>query len=154
VPLYAEVAAKVKDAMNKVRTYLVGGAVRDKIMGYPFNEKDWVVTGSTVKDMLNSGFQQVGKDFPVFLHPKTKEEYALARTERKSGHGYHGFDVHAEPSVTLEQDLSRRDLTSMPLQKMRTVNLSIHLMVRRILRKKYYNMYRLLLPRIHCAFYV
>jgi len=111
VPLYAEVAAKVKDAMNKVRTYLVGGAVRDKIMGYPFNEKDWVVTGSTVKDMLNSGFQQVGKDFPVFLHPKTKEEYALARTERKSGHGYHGFDVHAEPSVTLEQDLSRRDLT-------------------------------------------
>ena len=94
--------------MNK---YLVGGAVRDKLLKYPFNERDWVVTGATVKEMLDLGYQQVGKDFPVFLHPKTKEEYALARIERKSGHGYHGFDIEAAPSVTLEQDLSRRDLT-------------------------------------------
>ncbi len=94
-----------------MKTYLVGGAVRDKLLNYPFIEKDWVVTGSSVQQMLALGFQQVGKDFPVFLHPQTKEEHALARTERKSGHGYHGFEVHTEPSVTLEQDLSRRDLT-------------------------------------------
>ena len=96
---------------NKAKTYLVGGAVRDELLDYPFHEKDWVVTGSSVNEMLKQGFQQVGKDFPVFLHPKTKEEYALARTERKSAPGYHGFDIHADPSVTLEQDLSRRDLT-------------------------------------------
>lgn len=94
-----------------MKKYLVGGAVRDKLLKYPFSERDWVVTGATVEEMLALGYQQVGKDFPVFLHPKTKEEYALARTERKSGHGYHGFQVYAEPSVTLEQDLSRRDLT-------------------------------------------
>jgi len=94
-----------------MKTYLVGGAVRDKLLDYPFIEKDWVVTGSSVQQMIALGFQQVGKDFPVFLHPQTKEEHALARTERKSGHGYHGFEVQAEPSVTLEQDLSRRDLT-------------------------------------------
>lgn len=97
--------------VNSVKTYLVGGAVRDELLGYPFSEKDWVVTGSSVSEMLKQGFQQVGKDFPVFLHPQTKDEHALARTERKSAPGYHGFDVHADPSVTLEQDLSRRDLT-------------------------------------------
>jgi len=97
--------------MSKIKYYLVGGAVRDGLLNYPSTEKDWVVTGAREKDMLNDGFNKVGKDFPVFLHPITKEEYALARTERKSGHGYHGFDVHAEPSVTLEEDLSRRDLT-------------------------------------------
>ncbi len=94
-----------------MKIYLVGGAVRDKLLDYPFSEKDWVVTGASDKEMLELGYQQVGKDFPVFLHPTSKEEYALARTERKSGHGYHGFEVHSDPSVTLEDDLSRRDLT-------------------------------------------
>ncbi len=94
-----------------MKTYLVGGAVRDEILGYPFKEKDWVVVGATVDDMLTAGYQQVGKDFPVFLHPNTKEEHALARTERKTAAGYKGFEVHASPEVTLEQDLIRRDLT-------------------------------------------
>jgi len=94
-----------------MKTYLVGGAVRDEILGYPFTEKDWVVVGATVDDMLAAGYQQVGKDFPVFLHPKTKEEYALARTERKTAAGYKGFEVHASPDVTLEEDLIRRDLS-------------------------------------------
>ena len=91
--------------------FRVGGAVRDALLGYPHHETDWVVVGSTPEDMISDGFTQVGRDFPVFLHPNTKEEYALARTERKSGHGYHGFVVHADPSVTLEEDLERRDLT-------------------------------------------
>ncbi len=94
-----------------MKTYLVGGAVRDEILGYPFKEKDWVVVGATVDDMISAGYQQVGKDFPVFLHPKTKEEHALARTERKTAAGYKGFEVHASPDVTLEDDLIRRDLT-------------------------------------------
>lgn len=94
-----------------MKTYLVGGAVRDELLGYPFKERDWVVVGATVDDMLATGFQQVGKDFPVFLHPETKEEYALARTERKTAAGYRGFEVHASPDVTLEDDLVRRDLT-------------------------------------------
>jgi len=94
-----------------MKTYLVGGAVRDEILGYPFKEKDWVVVGATVDDMISAGYQQVGKDFPVFLHPETKEEYALARTERKTAAGYRGFEVHASPDVTLEEDLIRRDLT-------------------------------------------
>lgn len=94
-----------------MKIYLVGGAVRDELLGYPFTEKDWVVVGATVDDMLAAGFQQVGKDFPVFLHPKTKEEHALARTERKTAAGYKGFAVHASPDVTLEEDLVRRDLT-------------------------------------------
>ena len=94
-----------------MKTYRVGGAVRDTLLGYPFVETDWVVVGSTPEQMLAEGFTQVGRDFPVFLHPDSKEEYALARTERKSGPGYHGFVVHADPSVTLEEDLERRDLT-------------------------------------------
>lgn len=94
-----------------MKIYLVGGAVRDEILGYPFKEKDWVVVGATVDDMLTAGYQQVGKDFPVFLHPKTKEEHALARTERKTAAGYKGFAIHASPDVTLEEDLIRRDLT-------------------------------------------
>ena len=94
-----------------MKTYLVGGAVRDELLDYPFHEKDWVVVGATVEDMLAQGYQQVGKDFPVFLHPQTKDEYALARTERKTAPGYKGFAVHASPEVTLEQDLERRDLT-------------------------------------------
>lgn len=94
-----------------MKTYLVGGAVRDQLLGYPFHERDWVVVGATAEQMLDQGFQQVGKDFPVFLHPKTREEHALARTERKSGKGYTGFVCHSTPNVTLEEDLLRRDLT-------------------------------------------
>lgn len=94
-----------------MRTYLVGGAVRDKLLGRPVVDRDHVVVGARPEDMLSRGYRPVGKDFPVFLHPETSEEYALARTERKSGRGYHGFVVHADPGVTLEQDLARRDLT-------------------------------------------
>ena len=94
-----------------METYRVGGAVRDTLLGHPFSETDWVVVGSTPEAMTALGYTQVGRDFPVFLHPDTKEEYALARTERKSGPGYRGFVVHADPSVTLKQDLERRDLT-------------------------------------------
>jgi tRNA nucleotidyltransferase (CCA-adding enzyme) len=91
--------------------YLVGGAVRDTLLNYPVTERDWVVVGELPETLLQQGYQQVGKDFPVFLHPKTKEEYALARTERKRGHGYTGFAVDCDPSVSLEEDLKRRDLT-------------------------------------------
>jgi len=91
--------------------YLVGGAVRDKLLGLPVGERDWVVVGATPQQMLDLGYKQVGRDFPVFLHPETREEYALARTERKTGHGYKGFEFHADPGVTLEADLKRRDLT-------------------------------------------
>jgi tRNA nucleotidyltransferase (CCA-adding enzyme) len=94
-----------------MEVYLVGGAVRDQLLGLPVAERDWVVIGETPQGMLNQGFRQVGRDFPVFLHPDTGEEYALARTERKSGTGHHGFEVHSDPSVTLEEDLRRRDLT-------------------------------------------
>ena len=97
--------------LKTMKTYLVGGAVRDALMGLPMRERDWVVTGQTPEALLAQGFVQVGRDFPVFLHPDTKEEYALARTERKTGPGYGGFAVHAGTEVTLEQDLSRRDLT-------------------------------------------
>lgn len=91
--------------------YLVGGAVRDDLLGIPYREKDWVVVGSTPEALLEKGYRQVGASFPVFLHPSTREEYALARTERKQGHGYHGFSVDFHPGVTLEDDLARRDLT-------------------------------------------
>lgn len=94
-----------------MQTYLVGGAVRDQLLNYPYHERDWVVVGATPKDLLDRGYQQVGKDFPVFLHPQSKEEYALARKERKSGQGYHGFICDFGPEVTLEEDLQRRDLT-------------------------------------------
>ena len=91
--------------------FIVGGAVRDQLLGRPVSDRDWVVVGATPEQMAAQGFQPVGKDFPVFLHPQTHEEYALARTERKHGRGYKGFTVHAAPDVTLEQDLARRDLT-------------------------------------------
>ncbi|MFA5984725.1 MAG: multifunctional CCA addition/repair protein [Methylococcaceae bacterium] len=94
-----------------MRTYLVGGAVRDSLLGLPVKEKDWVVLGETPETLQKMGFLSVGKDFPVFLHPITKEEYALARTERKTAPGYKGFAIHSSPDVTLEQDLIRRDLT-------------------------------------------
>ncbi|MDI3453432.1 multifunctional CCA addition/repair protein [Acinetobacter sp. V89_4] len=94
-----------------MQVYLVGGAVRDSLLGHPYQEKDYVVVGATPEHMLAQGFQPVGKDFPVFLHPETKEEYALARTERKSGKGYHGFQFFTDTTVSLEEDLIRRDLT-------------------------------------------
>lgn len=94
-----------------MQVYLVGGAVRDQLLGHPYHEKDYVVVGATPEQLLAQGFQPVGKDFPVFLHPETKDEYALARTERKSGQGYHGFEFYTDSTVTLEQDLIRRDLT-------------------------------------------
>ncbi|MGB3916203.1 MAG: multifunctional CCA addition/repair protein, partial [Thiothrix litoralis] len=97
--------------MNEIKTYLVGGAVRDPLLGLSLKDRDWVVTGATPADLLQQGFKPVGNDFPVFLHPKTGEEYALARTERKTAKGYHGFQFHAATDVTLEQDLARRDLT-------------------------------------------
>jgi tRNA nucleotidyltransferase (CCA-adding enzyme) len=106
-----------------MKTFLVGGAVRDELLGYPHKEKDWVVVGATAEEMLAAGFQQVGKDFPVFLHPQTKEEYALARTERKTAPGYKGFTVHATPDVTLEEDLLRRDLTINAIAKDESGNL-------------------------------
>ena len=94
-----------------MQVYLVGGAVRDHLLGHPYHEKDYVVVGATPEQLLAEGYQPVGKDFPVFLHPKTKEEYALARTERKSGVGYHGFQFFTDTTVKLEEDLIRRDLT-------------------------------------------
>jgi tRNA nucleotidyltransferase (CCA-adding enzyme) len=94
-----------------VKFYIVGGAVRDELLGLPVKDRDWVVVGATPDEMVQQGFKPVGKDFPVFLHPRTHEEYALARTERKSGKGYKGFTVYASPEVTLEEDLRRRDLT-------------------------------------------
>ena len=94
-----------------MQVYLVGGAVRDALLGLPVKDRDWVVVGATPEALCGQGFVPVGKDFPVFLHPQTHEEYALARTERKTAPGYHGFAVHAAPDVTLEEDLARRDLT-------------------------------------------
>ena len=94
-----------------MQIYMVGGAVRDRLLGLPVQDHDWVVVGTTPEEMVERGFVPVGRDFPVFLHPETHEEYALARTERKNGRGYRGFTVHASPQVTLEEDLARRDLT-------------------------------------------
>ena len=91
--------------------YLVGGAVRDKRLGLPVRERDWVVVGATPQELLSQGYKPVGRDFPVFLHPVSKEEYALARTERKTGPGYTGFETCSDPTITLEEDLRRRDLT-------------------------------------------
>jgi tRNA nucleotidyltransferase (CCA-adding enzyme) len=94
-----------------MEVYEVGGAVRDALLGEPVNDRDWVVVGATPQAMIDAGYRPVGRDFPVFLHPTTHEEYALARTERKQAPGYHGFSFHAAPDVTLEEDLARRDLT-------------------------------------------
>jgi tRNA nucleotidyltransferase (CCA-adding enzyme) len=94
-----------------MKVYAVGGCVRDRLLGAPVADRDWVVVGATPQEMIAAGFRPVGRDFPVFLHPRTHEEYALARTERKTAPGYHGFVFHAAPDVTLEEDLARRDLT-------------------------------------------
>jgi len=104
--------ASQRDSLAEMmQTYIVGGAVRDELLGFAVKDKDYVVVGSTPEAMLAAGFKPVGKDFPVFLHPSTRDEYALARTERKTAKGYKGFTIHASPEVTLEQDLARRDLT-------------------------------------------
>src|SRR6218665_3328668 len=94
-----------------MQIYMVGGAVRDRLLGRPVHDRDWVVVGATPEQMRAQVYLPVGRDFPVFLHPATREEYALARTERKSGRGYRGFVVHSAPEVTLPEDRSRRDLT-------------------------------------------
>ncbi|MGL4900817.1 MAG: multifunctional CCA addition/repair protein, partial [Shewanella sp.] len=94
-----------------MKIYLVGGAVRDALLKLPIKDKDYMVVGATPAQMLQLGYRQVGKDFPVFIHPTTQQEYALARTERKTGLGYGGFSCYASPDITLEQDLLRRDLT-------------------------------------------
>src|SRR6185503_10256552 len=104
-------AALESQALGGVEIYVVGGAVRDELLGLPVQDRDFVVVGATPEEMVAAGFKPVGKDFPVFLHPKTHEEHALARTERKSGRGYKGFTVYSAPDVTLEDDLARRDLT-------------------------------------------
>ncbi len=101
----------MKNPEQQLECYLVGGAVRDRLLGNAVKDRDWVVVGATPQQMLDLGFKAVGKDFPVFLHPHTHEEYALARTERKTGPGYGGFSFNTDPSVTLRQDLARRDLT-------------------------------------------
>src|SRR5210317_865921 len=95
--------------MSKV--YRVGGCVRDRLLELPVKDIDWVVTGATSEQMLAEGYMPVGKDFPVFLHPQTKQEYALARSERKTARGYHGFEFDTDPNITIEEDLARRDLT-------------------------------------------
>jgi len=100
---------KLQTCLMKI--YCVGGAVRDELLGLPVKDRDYVVVGATPEEMVSQGYKPVGKDFPVFLHPRTHEEYALARTERKTARGYHGFEFRAAPDVTLEQDLARRDLT-------------------------------------------
>ncbi|HEY9459632.1 MAG TPA: tRNA CCA-pyrophosphorylase, partial [Paralcaligenes sp.] len=107
----ADKSALTDPATDGLQVYIVGGAVRDELLGLPAGDRDWVVVGTTPEAMAERGFVPVGGDFPVFLHPRTKEEYALARTERKSGRGYKGFTFHTGADVTLEDDLKRRDLT-------------------------------------------
>ena len=107
----------MSDPALPLTVYLVGGAVRDEIMGRSIKDRDWLVVGSTPREMVRLGFRPLGRNFPVFLHPETREEYALARTERKISRGYHGFEFNSDPGITLEQDLSRRDLTMNAMAK-------------------------------------
>ena len=100
-----------------MKVYKVGGAVRDELLGISPKERDWCVVGTTPDKLITQGYKRVGKDFPVFLHPKTKEEFALARKERKSGRGYHGFEFDISENISLEEDLLRRDLTINPIAK-------------------------------------
>src|SRR6185436_7916853 len=110
-PAHATRASAIRPDASPMQTYLVGGSVRDELLGLAVQDRDYVVVGADPQEMLRLGFKPVGADFPVFLHPQTHAEYALARTERKTGPGYKGFAFHAAPDVTLEQDLARRDLT-------------------------------------------
>ena len=136
-----------------MQVYLVGGAVRDHLLGHPYHEKDYVVVGATPEQLLADGFQPVGKDFPVFLHPKTKEEYALARTERKSGVGYHGFQFHTDKTVKLEEDLIRRDLTINAMAMDENGNIYDPYGGQNDLTKKFFVMSQMLLLKIHSVFY-
>jgi len=104
-------AIEAEDRIIGMKVYLVGGAVRDELLGIPVTERDWCVVGATPAELESRGYRPVGRHFPVFLHPETGEEYALARTERKTGSGYHGFEFHTDPGVTIDEDLGRRDLT-------------------------------------------
>jgi tRNA nucleotidyltransferase (CCA-adding enzyme) len=108
---FRAVVGRLSATLKDMKVYLVGGAVRDELLGLEVQERDWVVVGASPQHLLDQGYKAVGKDFPVFLHPQTGEEYALARTERKTGRGYYGFEAHFAPDVTLEDDLRRRDLT-------------------------------------------
>lgn len=135
-----------------MKIYLVGGAVRDALLGLPVKDKDWVVVGATPQEMLDAGYQQVGRDFPVFLHPQTHEEYALARTERKSGSGYTGFTCYAAPDVTLEADLQRRDLTINALARDDDGQIIDPYHGRRDLRRVYCDMSLPRLAKIPCAY--
>nr|VUD23135.1 tRNA nucleotidyltransferase [Salmonella sp. NCTC 7297] len=135
-----------------MKIYLVGGAVRDALLGLPVKDKDWVVVGATPQEMLDAGYQQVGRDFPVFLHPQTHEEYALARTERKSGSGYTGFTCYAAPDVTLEADLQRRDLTINALARDDDGRLSTLTTGAGIWRRVYCAMSLPRLAKIPCAY--
>ena len=136
-----------------MQTYLVGGAVRDTLLGLPITDQDWVVVGTTPTAMLELGYEQIGSDFPVFLHPRTKQEYALARTERKSGHGYTGFTCYAAADVTLEQDLLRRDLTINAIAKINRDNSSTLIMVNMISNIRSYVTFHPHLAKIHCEYY-
>ena len=106
-----QLVAQVDPLLKGLQCYVVGGAVRDTLLGLPVGDRDWVVVGASPEQLAQRGFIPVGGDFPVFLHPRTKEEFALARTERKSGRGYQGFTFYTGPDVSLADDLSRRDLT-------------------------------------------
>ena len=136
-----------------MQVYLVGGAVRDHLLGHPYQEKDYVV-GATPEQLLAQGFMPVGKDFPVFLHPDTKDEYALARTERKSGQGYHGFEFHTDSSVTLEEDLIRRDLTINAMAMDEQGQVYDPYQGRQDLKIKFYAMFPMPLLKIRFVYYV
>ena len=135
-----------------MKTYRVGGCVRDRLLDLPFTDIDWVVTGATVEQMRDAGYQSVGKDFPVFLHPKTKQEYALARCERKIGPGYHGFEFDTDPTITIEQDLSRRDLTINAIAEDKKGNLIDPTAVRLISKTVSFAMSPMPLSKILCVF--
>lgn len=135
-----------------MQIYLVGGAVRDELLGLEVKDRDWVVVGATPDDMLKQGYKQVGADFPVFLHPGSREEYALARTERKQGRGYHGFEVYSAPDVTLEDDLKRRDLTINAMARDEQGSSSIRSTVSRIWKSGCCDTYPKPLPKTRCVF--
>ena len=136
-----------------MQTYLVGGAVRDSLLGINTQDRDWLIVGADAETLLQQGFQPVGKDFPVFLHPETHEEYALARTERKTAKGYAGFSFYADKDVTLEQDLMRRDLTINAMAKDSHAILSTPLVGKTIYAMVFCAMCRLLLRKTLCGFY-
>ena len=135
-----------------MKIYLVGGAVRDKLLNYPSTENDWVVVGGSPQEMIDQGYRPVGQNFPVFIDPKSGEEYALARTERKSAHGYQGFTFHTDPSISLEDDLMRRDLTINAMAEDANGVIIDPYGGQQDLQANYCVMSPTLLPKIHYAF--